>query len=97
MCSPSKDLAVRVIRTTEIKEATEVNEATSADDIAPRETLILDSNTVKEDFTYEFTNTVARLVHIVAQEMKDKAVCRDINAVKYLTKVLEKVSALENL
>ncbi len=97
MISPNKDLVTRVIRTTEIKEATEINEATSADDIAPREALILDSNTVKEDFTYEFTNTVARLVRIVAQEMKYKAVYRDINEVKRLTKVLKKVIALESL
>ena len=52
---------------------------------------------VKEDFTYEFTNTIARLVHIVAQEMKDKAVDKDINEVKHLTKVLEKVIDLESL
>ena len=52
---------------------------------------------VKEDFTYEFTNTIARLVRIVAQEMKDKAVDKDINEVKRLTKVLEKVIALESL
>lgn len=49
------------------------------------------------NFDYEFENTLKRLVTILSDKIKERALHRDLAAVKDLTKKLEKVIALENL
>lgn len=98
MRSPSKDLVVRVIRTTEIKEATEVNEATG-----PNEAPVLDmpSNYADALRHFNFENAVRmhmdNIVSLIGDRICETAKSRDISTVKRLTKVLEKVIALESL
>ena len=93
MRSPSKDLVTRVIRTTELKEeATEINEAPVLD---------MPSNYADALRHFNFENAVKMhidsIVSLIGDRICENAKSRDISTVKHLTKVLEKVIALENL
>ena len=93
MISPNKDLVTRVIRTTELKE-----EVTG-----PNEAPVLDmpSNYADALRHFNFENAVKMhmdsIVSLIGDRICEKAKSRDITSVKYLTKVLEKVIALESL
>ena len=58
---------------------------------------IIDTANCECNFDYEFENTLKRLVTILSDKIKERALNRDLAAVKDLTKKLEKVIALENL
>ena len=103
MISPTKDLVTRVIRTTELKEVTEINEATedTKDMPNPIPSYIVDVGICSKDTTINFEDAVKMhmdsIVSLIGDRICEKAKCRDISTVKYLTKVLEKVIALESL
>ena len=93
MRSLDKDLVTRVIRTTELKEeATEINEAPVLD---------MPSNYADALRHFNFETAVKMhidsIVSLIGDRICENAKSRDISSVKYLTKVLEKVIALENL
>lgn len=58
---------------------------------------IIDTANCECNFDYEFENTLKRLVAILSDKIKERALNRDLAAVKDLTKKLEKVIALESL
>lgn len=58
---------------------------------------IIDTANCECNFDYEFENTLKRLVTILSDKIKERALHRDLAAVKDLTKKLEKVIALEDL
>ena len=58
---------------------------------------IIDTANCECNFDYEFENTLKRLVAILYDKIKERALNRDLAAVKDLTKKLEKVIALETL
>ena len=58
---------------------------------------IIDTANCECNFEYEFNNTIRRLIAILSDKIKERALNRDLVAVKDLTKKLEKVIALENL
>ena len=108
----SKDLVTRVSRVTKIEtedcDNTEFTEDTSAvSEPIPAESNVKESDTISYDIIdtancecnadYEFENTLKRLVAILSDKIKERALNRDLAAVKDLTKVLEKVIALESL
>ena len=126
MISPTKDLVTRVIRTTELKEATEIKGTYSSDmpssipdeyshyaDALRHSTVYVKDdaidalrystieNVCTEDTTINFENAVKMhmdsIVSLIGDRICEKVKSRDISSVKYLTKVLEKVIALENL
>ena len=109
MTSPNKDLVTRVIRTTELKEVTETNEAAetkgtySSDTPSSIDALRYSTieNVCSKDTTINFENAVKMhmdsIVSLIGDRICEKVKSRDITTVKYLTKVLEKVIALESL
>ena len=119
MISPTEDLAIRVIRVTEIKEATEINEAPVLDipanyaDALSHSTIYVKDdaidalrystigNVCSKDTTINFENAVKMhldsIISLIGDRISEKAKSRDVSTVKYLTKVLEKVIALESL
>lgn len=92
MISPNKNLAVRVSRVTELKEVTGTNEAPVLD---------MPSNYADALRHFNFENAVKMhmdsIVSLIGDRICETAKSRDISTVKHLTKVLEKVIALENL
>lgn len=56
---------------------------------------IIDTANCECNFEYEFNNTIRRLIAILSDKIKERALNRDLVAVKDLTKKLEKVIALE--
>ena len=119
MTSPTNDLVTRVIRTTELKEATEIDEApvldmpsNYADALRHSTVYVKDDaidalrystieNVCSKNTTINFENAVKMhmdsIVSLIGDRICEKVKSRDISTVKYLTKVLEKVIALENL
>ena len=96
MTSPTDDLVTRVIRTTELKEAAETKEEATE---AP--VLDMPSNYADALRHFNFENAVKMhmdsIVSLIGDRICEKVKSRDITTVKYLTKVLEKVIALESL
>ena len=107
MMTGTKDLVTRVIRTTKINEALvqepemPKQEEAFVQPISCNSTNVTISNVCKQDNDISFEDAVQmnidNLVSLIGDRMSEKAKSRDITAVKYLTKVLEKVTALESL
>ncbi len=110
MISPNKDLVTRVIRTTEIKEAVEIKEAPVLDTPSHYANALSYAFYVKEkaiknvcskDTTINFETAVKMhmdsIVSLIGDRICEKVKSRDISSVTYLTRVLEKVIALESL
>ncbi len=110
MISPKKDLVTRVIRTTEINELKSTCSSDMpnlipdipsyiSDDL--RCSIIADVDVCSKDTTINFENAVKMhmdsIVSLIGDRICEKVKSRDISTVKYLTKVLEKVIALESL
>ncbi len=106
MMASTRDLVQRISRNTEIKEALVQEpempkQEAFVQPISCNSTNVTISNVCKQGNDISFEDAVQmnidNLVSLIGDRMSEKAKSRDITAVKYLTKVLEKVIALESL
>ena len=106
MMTSTKDLVQRISRNTEIKEALVQEpempkQEAFVQPISCNSTNVTISNVCKQDNDISFEDAVQmnidNLVSLIGDRICEKVKSRDVSAVKYLTKVLEKVIVLESL